>query len=65
MRNIVFVASIIAGLGLCGCHTVHKVENGTEHVAKETGHAIGKGTEKVGNGIANGGEKLEQKTSDN
>ena len=62
MKKILILASMIAGLGLCGCRTTHKVENGTVHVAKETGHAVGHATEKVGDSIAHGGEKLENKT---
>jgi len=53
---------MMTALGLCGCRTTHKVENGTEHVAKKAGHAVGHATEKVGDSIAHGGEKLENKT---
>ncbi|HWB59250.1 MAG TPA: hypothetical protein VG733_07150 [Chthoniobacteraceae bacterium] len=53
---------VTAALCISGCHTVHKVENGTEHVAKKTGHAVGHATEKVGNSISHGGQKLEEKT---
>ncbi len=62
MKKTLILASMIAGLALCGCRTTHKVEHGTVKVAKETGHAIGHATEKVGDSVAHGGEKLENKT---
>jgi len=62
MKKLLILTSMMTALGLCGCRTTHKVENGTEHVAKKAGHAVGHATEKVGDSIAHGGEKLENKT---
>ena len=62
MKITFALLSAVAALFISGCHTVHKVENGTEHVAKKTGHAVGHATEKVGKSIAHGGEKLQEKT---
>lgn len=62
MKITFVILGAVAGLSLCGCHTVHKVENGTEHVAKKTGHAVGHATEKVGDSISRGGRKLQDKT---
>jgi uncharacterized membrane protein YczE len=62
MKITFVLMSAVLGLCVSGCYTAHKVENGTVHVAKKTGHAVGHATEKVGNSIAHGGEKLQDKT---
>jgi hypothetical protein len=62
MKITFVLLSGAAALCISGCHTVHKVEHGTENVADKTGHAVGHATEKVGNAISNGGHKLEEKT---
>ncbi len=62
MKTFLILVSAVVGFGLCGCHTAHKVEDGTEHAAKKVGHAVGHATEKVGTSVAKGGKKLENKT---
>jgi hypothetical protein len=62
MKITLVLMSVMVGFCVSGCYTAHKVENGTERVAKKTGHAVGHATEKVGDSIAHGGEKLENKT---
>lgn len=62
MKTTLVILGLVAGLAVSGCQTAHDVKNGTVSVAKDTGHAIGHGTKKVGNSIAKGGQKLENKT---
>jgi hypothetical protein len=62
MKTTFVLMSMVFGFCVCGCCTAHKVEHGTVHAAKVTGHAVGNATEKVGDSIAHGGEKLEDKS---
>jgi hypothetical protein len=65
MKLSFILLSTVVGFGICGCHTVHKVENGTVKVADKTGHAVGSANQKVGDSISHGGQKLQEKTDNN